>query len=140
MPNKYFDERQIELLLSNMDGVIKDKRKEAKMALDSVLIEMANFTKIHGAWNDITGNLRNSIGITDDISKIDIRKSSKEKLPSTNFGGSGWFGSILRGILYAGMEYAFFVEMKEGKWVLSGTLTEYKNKALKLFADRMKQL
>lgn len=140
MPREFFDERQIEIVIENMEGQIKSKRKEAKMAMDSVLIDMANYTKNNGPWKDDTGNLRNSIGITDAIGGIDIRKASREKLPPSKYKGSGWAGSILRGIIFAGMEYAYYVELMEGKWVLSGTLSEYKNKWLRLMSDRMKEI
>jgi hypothetical protein len=88
------------------------------MALDSVLIDIVNWVKDNhaalGGWHDRIGNLNNSIS----------------NVPSE------WEGDTLRGVVFAGMEYAVYVEFKEGHWVLSGGFNEFRPKIMDLLRER----
>jgi hypothetical protein len=98
---------------------ITDKQKtKLKQALDSVLVEIVNWIKQNhtslGGWKDQTGNLNNSINNTE----------------------SQWDGNVLSGAVFAGMEYAVYVEFKEGHWVLSGGFNEFRPKIMELLRER----
>lgn len=71
--------------------------EDARRALEAVCRTMVNYIKANGPWTDRTGNLRNSIDYVMDPAP-----------------------GVLRATVFAGMEYAIFVELKEGYWVLSG--------------------
>jgi len=87
------------------------------MAMESVLVDMVAFAKENGPWKDITSNLRQSISY---------------KKPEILSDGT------IRGIVFAGMEYAIYVEYRQGYWVLSGAVDEYRAKLGDLLRDRMK--
>jgi hypothetical protein len=124
--------------------VVGEEMREAlRRALDAVLITMANFIKENKSnWKDQTGNLRNSINITGAEESIpEYRASEKPKaLPPLRNAGAQWTAEgALVGILYAGMEYALYVELKEGHWVISGAFAEYEDKVLDMIAEFMKE-
>jgi hypothetical protein len=108
----------IEQFKYNLRQLTEKQRRRLKMALDSVLIEIVNWIKDNhfmlGGWIDRTGNLNNSISYT----------------------SSQWEGDTLKGIVFAGMEYAVYVEFKEGHWVLSGGFNEFRDKILDLLRTR----
>ena len=121
-------------------------------ALNSVLAEMANYAKTNGPWGDKTSNLRNSIGYvpaffwkaedcqstTRTISGID-KKGRPYQAEETRLSANGKdSGDVITGILYAGMEYAIYVELTPGYWVISGAFSEYKNKIAKMISDAIK--
>ena len=103
--------------LAKMEAKYKQKLKNA---LESVLSEMVSWIKnnhdVAGGWSNQSGNLEQSIDYSIDTS-----------------------GGTLVGIIYAGPEYAIHVEFMEGHWVISGAISEYKNKILKLIADRINE-
>ena len=85
-------------------------------ALNSVLAEMTNYIKVNGPWTDRTSNLRNSISYVPAIQD----------------------GDKIVGVIYAGQEYAIYVELKPGFWVISGAFSEYRNKIAKMISDAIK--
>lgn len=70
---------------------------DARRALEAICRVMVNYIKANGPWKDRTGNLRNSIDY-----RID---------PTPG---------VIRATVFAGMDYAIYVELKDGYWVLSG--------------------
>jgi hypothetical protein len=101
-------------------NLYSDKIKDRlRLAFDSVLIEIVNWIKNNhqdlGGWKDRTGNLNNSITAS----------------------VSGWDGEILKGQVSAGEDYAIYVELREGHWVISGGMREYEGKIMGLIGKRM---
>lgn len=87
----------------------------ARRALEGICRAMVNYIKDNGPWTDRTGNLRNSIDHVIDPTP-----------------------GVIRGTVFAGMNYAVYVEYKEGYWVLSGGV-EYIRPILKdIFKDQFK--
>lgn len=86
--------------------------KEIKMrdAVQYVLTELRDYARRHAPFQDRTGNLRNSINY-----EMDPEPAAS-------------------GVLMAGMEYAIWVELREGYWVLQGAIDFYKPKLDRLFA------
>ena len=97
--------------------------RAAHQAVESVLMEMVNWTKENheslGGWNNDSHNLESSIS---------------HKMQPLNTSS----GKIV-GHIYAGMEYAVNVEFMENKWVLSGSINEFFPKAKEMIADRIKR-
>ena len=115
------------------------QKTRLKQALDSVLIDIVNFCKNNGQWIDRTTNLRNSIGYAAGESDVPTFKASKttQSFNVMNLGGgSQWNGNVLSGVVFAGEEYAIYVEFKEGHWVLSGGFNEFRSKIMALLRER----
>jgi hypothetical protein len=119
------------------------QRRRLKMALDSVLIDIVNWIKNNhkslGGWEPHTNNLTNSIGwgSTDaSFSPIPASKTTITPDVMNLDGGSKWEGNVLSGAVFAGMEYAIYVEFKEGHWVLSGGFNEFRPKIMELLRER----
>lgn len=148
-------------ILNGFEGMIKNlkdapakQREKVKRALNSVLAEMVNFIKSNSDnWKDRTGNLRNSISyvpafdgtpsdyteISKMVSGTDVSTgrntvSKKTDLVAAARGNS----DSITGIIYAGMEYAIYVEYNQGNWVISGAFTQFHSKILALVAERVR--
>lgn len=110
----------IDKMQTTMTAIGEEHKHKLKLALDSVLIDIVNWIKQNhqdlGGWKDVTGNLNNSINNVE----------------------SSWNGDSLAGIVFAGMEYAIYVELKEGHWVLSGGFSEFRPKIMAMLAERVK--
>lgn len=85
-----------------------------RSAVEYILQELVAYAKIHAPFQDRTGHLRGSI--------------TYEMDPPPAASGS----------LLAGMEYAIFVERREGYWVLQGAIDFYAPIINRLFADRIR--
>lgn len=81
-----------------------------RKAVDIILRELRDYARIHAPFTDRTGNLRGSI-------KYELDPSGKPA-----------------GVLMAGMEYAIWVELRDGYWVLQGAIDFYRPKIEELFA------
>jgi len=108
-------------LIFHMDD-IRIQEVRAAASPDSNIAAMVNWIKTNhaalGGWQDRTGNLTNSIS----YQEAQVTES----------------GSI-RGVIYAGMSYAIYVEWKEGHWVLSGAFTEYHEKIMRMLARYVRE-
>jgi hypothetical protein len=109
--------------------------------LEYILREMCNYVKQYGPWTDQTSNLRNSISVNMDTMRewpADTPAAtiaalvSQNETPLIKVEGDGYTGAIS-----AGMEYAIWVETKEGYWVLQGAIDHFEPLIAKYFADRM---
>lgn len=96
-----------------LDGM-EEKKRKVMMAMDSIAIDIVNFVKEQGPWTDRTSNLRNS-----------VQYKPTEEL------GDG----TLRTVIYAGVEYAVYVEYRQGYWVLGGAMEEFRP----IFTELIKQ-
>lgn len=86
-----------ERLLAKLAERSRRSDEDARRALEAICRTMVNYIKANGPWTDRTGNLRNSIDFELDQSP-----------------------NVVRATVFAGMDYAIYVELKEGYWVLSG--------------------
>jgi hypothetical protein len=121
--------------ITHLNREVENLDDKMRVALDAVLIEMANYIKEDsGNWTDRTGNLRNSINIASDESQVPSVKSSDKSISQAplRHEAAAWVdgGKTLRGVVYAGMEYALYVELKEGHWVISGAFAHFENMIL----------
>lgn len=86
-----------ERLLAKLAERSRRTEEDARRALEAICRTIVNYCKANGPWTDRTGNLRNSIDFV---------------LDSTS--------GVLKATVFAGMDYAIYVELKSGYWVLSG--------------------
>ena len=95
-----------------------------KRALVSVLVDIRNWIvrnhEFMGGWINDTHVLVNSIGYTN-IDDLEIGTNS------------------ITGSVYAGADYAVYVEFMPGHWVLSGGFAEFREKIMPLIAKRVKE-
>lgn len=107
-------------MIRRINAAVKKVPQKVRMAQDSILIEMVNWIKDNhttlGGWGHVTGNLEKSIDYN----------------PSVVEGGK------VIGYLKAGMEYAPYVEFREGHWVLSGAINSYRDFILAMIVERIK--
>lgn len=110
-------------------------------ALEWILRQMIRYVKDNGPWKDHTSNLRNSISINLDTMQewpADTPPETFKALikqnetPVIQVEGDGYAGC-----LSAGMEYAIWVETKEGYWVLSGAIDKFEPLIEKYFEDKL---
>lgn len=147
-----------EQMARNISLAQREKLEKLMLALNSVLAEMSNYCKQNGPWADRTANLRNSIGYVpayygtadqvlvqtgvvsgfDRIAKRFRRDNRDTLLAPTQSGEES--GLTITGVLYAGMEYAVYVEYTDGLWVISGAFSEYRTKIMSLLRERMEAM
>jgi hypothetical protein len=105
----------------NFEDAMTSMDRKIHRALSAVLMLIVNWIKENhedlGGWINRTFALQNSISST----VLDYRP-----------------GEPITGIIYAGMNYAVYVEYMEGHWVLSGGLNEYRDKIIPMIEDFVK--
>ena len=99
--------------LAGLDRLVQHSERGAKIAIEQVLSKMRDYAKDNAPFTDRTGNLRNSIQYEMD----------PEGKPA--------------GVLYAGMNYAIYVELRDGYWVLQGAMITL-NQQSDVFKDTLK--
>lgn len=87
-----------ERLLRALDRKERKTEADSRRAVEAICRQIVNYAKENGPWKDQTSNLRNSIDYIIDPTP-----------------------GVIRGTVFAGMEYAIHVE-KAGFWVLSGAV------------------
>jgi len=100
--------------LAGLDRLVAHSERGARQAVQIVLSKMQAYAKNNAPFQDRTGNLRNSIQYEMDP------------------------GGKPAGTLYAGMEYAIWVELREGYWVLQGAIDAFEPVIQKVFKDKIK--
>jgi len=100
-------------------------------AIQGILELMTNDAKVNGKYNDITGNLRDSIG------NIVLRKETSKHIISKDGGFTITKGEreTIVGILFAGMEYGIAVELRDNKDVLGDTVRKWKPRIKKILGE-----
>lgn len=126
--------QRLSALASQQEEVMKD-------ALEYVLRLMVNHAKNNGNYTDRSSNLRNSISCNikemqeypsdTDPSVLEAKVSENEK-PVLEKQAGGWGGAIS-----VGMEYAIWVETKQGYTVLQGTIDAFEPVIERYFKDKM---
>jgi hypothetical protein len=140
----------INKLADQLRASVDDMKRRAVMSLQYIGEECIRVARECGDYNDITGNLRSSIGyIVLDNGSVVTRRITQ---PTTTVSGDGSTGTrqaqnVLsrlkskypRGlvlIVCAGMEYAVYVENVHGKRVLVDARLTAERLADKLFGKR----
>ena len=115
--------------LERLQRFIAAEEKAAKDALEYILRKMVTYVKHYGPWEDQTSNLRNSISININTMRewpADTPKGALQAMASENEKPVLQIeGDDYVGVLSAGMEYAIWVELKEGYWVLTGAIDRF---------------
>jgi len=131
----------IEEALEALARFVEAEERAIVDAMEYILRAMINYVKQNGPWTDRTSNLRNSISINLDTMQEwpadtppEVIKSlvSQNETPVIRIEGNDFVGC-----LSAGMEYAIWVETKEGYWVLTGAIDRIEPLIKKYFADKM---
>ncbi|OUN01417.1 MAG: hypothetical protein BAA04_04835 [Firmicutes bacterium ZCTH02-B6] len=91
-------------------AMVRLNQTKMRDAVQYILQELRDYARRHAPFRDRTGNLRSSIDYEMD--------------PAPAASGS----------LLAGTEYAIWVELREGYWVLTGAIDFYRPKLDQLFA------
>lgn len=104
----------VDRALRQMAALVRLNEVRMRDAVEYILRELRDYARKHAPFTDQTGNLRNSIAYEMD--------------PPPAASGS----------LLAGMEYAIFVERREGYWVLQGAIDFYAPIIDRLFAGRIR--
>lgn len=108
-----------------------------KLALESILREMINDIKDKsraGRWTDRTGNLRDSIFQV----VLEVGETKSKDTPDGVVSVTNSERSQIIGVVVAGMEYAIFVELKDGFDVLQGTFNKWQPKIPLILSARIK--
>lgn len=131
----------IEEALESLARFVEVEERAARDALEYILREMVNYVKQNGPWTDRTSNLRNSISVNMDTMRewpadtpAETIKAlvAQNETPVVKIEGNDFVGC-----LSAGMEYAIWVETKEGYWVLTGAIDHFEPLIEKYFADKL---
>ncbi len=102
-----------EEMLESLARLIPVSERRARQAVEIILSEMRDYAKDFAPYGDITGNLRNS--------------TQYEMDPPPKAAGT----------LYAGMEYAIYVERRDGYWVLQGAVDHFEPIIDRIFKGKM---
>ena len=117
--------------------VIAVEERALERALEYILLEMVNYVKNYGPWADQTSALRNSISVNFEKMQLtpagqDPGNPSEHETPVIQVEGDDYIG-----YLSAGMEYAIWVELADGYWVLTGAIDKFEPLLTKYFQEFM---
>jgi len=108
---------------------VEKEEQALEEAIEFLLKSMVNYVKNNGPWKDRTANLRNSISANIDEMKtwdadtdpsVLRAKATQLEEPVVDVQGDDY-----EAVLSAGMEYAIWVELKSGYWVLQGAIDKF---------------
>lgn len=131
----------VEESLATLAKFAEAEERALKEALEYILRQMCKYVKQNGPWKDHTTNLRNSISINMDTMREWPADTPAETLkalvvqnetPVIQIEGNDFVGC-----LSACMEYAIWVETKEGYWVLTGAIDYFEPLIEKYFAGKL---
>lgn len=125
-----------------MDRLVEVGTAKMEDVLEYALREMCNYAKQNGPFEDHTANLRNSIGINfaemkswqaSEAEIVELKALRKEmETPVLEYEATNVWG-----YLYAGMEYAIYVERLDGFWVLEGAINFYEPQLQRMFKSKL---
>lgn len=131
----------VEESLAALAQFVDSEERAIKDVLEWILREMCNYVKQNGPWTDRTANLRNSISVNIETMRewpADTPAETLKALVSQNETPLiEVSGDNFTACLSAGMEYAIWVEVKDGYWVLTGAIDHFEPLIGKYFADRL---
>ena len=128
--------------MQTMDKLVTVGTAKMEQMLEYALREMCNYAKTNAPFQDQTANLRNSIGINfthmkewkaseSEIAELRALRREMETPVLEHEGDKVW------GYLYAGMEYAIYVERLDGYWVLEGAINFYEPHLQQMFRKKL---
>ena len=114
-----------------LQSLIANSPLGIKLALEGIGESMVNDAKLNGKYNDISGNLRDSIG------KV-VMHTDTTKVIGTADGGftitkPDRENFVL--VVFAGMEYGIAVELRDNKDVLGDTVKKWIPRIKKILGD-----
>lgn len=129
----------VEESLEVFSQFVEREERALKEVLEFILRSMVNYVKDFGPWTDHTANLRNSISVNINTMQLypagtdpgilnSVAKANEEPVIDIE-------GDDYRAVLSAGMEYAIWVELKEGYWVLTGAIDKFEPLIERYFAE-----
>lgn len=131
-----------------MQQFIGEANRAAPFSLEKVLRTLRNYCQDHAPYTDRTGNLRNSISFTvlypkesRDVSypqSTVVSKGPETKAVNAEYVTASNPTDSVLGVVFAGMEYGPYVENLEGRWVISGSISEAR-KAQSAIAKELKE-
>jgi len=136
-----FELHGMQRLSVGLDAFTGRQFEKIKNAFEYVCRLIANDARQDpGGFKDQTTNLRNSINVAPNESAVKITKASKSKLslPSSPEVTIGYERGTFKGVIFAGMEYSIYVEMRPGHYVIGGAFKKYHDKWLGLLAEAVR--
>lgn len=131
-----------------MRQFIGEANRAAPFSMEKVMRTLRNYCQDHAPYTDRTGNLRNSISFTilspnesRDVSYPQsqvVSKGPETKAVNAEYVNASNPTDSTMGVVFAGMEYGQYVENLEGRWVISGSISEAR-KAQKELAKELKE-
>lgn len=124
-----------------LEKFVQAEERAIKEALEYILRQMVNYVKENGPWIDHTSNLRNSISINiktmrewpADTPEGTLKAlAAQNETPVIEINGTDYIACIS-----AGMEYAIWLETKEGYWVIQGAIDQFEPLIEKYFAGKL---
>jgi len=138
MADTVFEMTGLNEIAVNLDSMNKESMKAAKNAFEYVCRLIANEARNDpGGFTDRTGNLRNSIGVVPEPSDISLIESSEKRINTKQEITIGEKDGGFIGTIFAGMEYAVYVEFTPGHYVISGAFNKYRERWLGILVDKM---
>jgi len=123
----------IEEAMESLSRAVEATDKALQDAFEWILREMVNYVKDNGPWEDQSSALRNSISVNIEAMKLtpqgqDPGPDATHRKPVIQVEGDDYIG-----VLSAGMEYAIWVELADGYWVLTGAIDKFEPLMTKYF-------
>lgn len=133
-------------VLKSFKQAIQAEERALIQALEYLLRAMVKHAKDNkppaaGAFEDHTGNLRNSISVNFGLMQewpantapsVLRGLARQNEIPMLDISGDNYYG-----YLSAGMEYAIYVELLEGFWVIQGTVDVFAPLIEQYLADHL---
>ncbi len=117
-----------------MKQFIGEANRAAPFSLEKVMRTLRNYCQDHAPYTDRTANLRNAISFTilwpkesKDVSypqSIVVSKGPETKAVNAEYVLASNPTDSMLGVVFAGEEYGPYVENLEGRWVISGSISE----------------
>ena len=117
-----------------MQNLIANSPAGIELALEAIGRSMVNDAKINGKYNDVTGNLRDSIDMV--VMRREVSKHVQTLDGGFTISKRGREDIIL--IVFAGMEYGIAVELRDNKDVLGGTVKKWIPRISKILGEDIK--
>jgi len=143
------NQADVAAMKARLTAVGQAKQELAMRVLNSIASDIVTMAKTDpSGFTDRTGNLRNSIGYlpafrgkaadvtsTSETKEDESGKSVKQTTYHAPVSGKGNTISV---VVFAGMEYAVYVEFTEGHFVIGGAWSAMLGRVRDLFISRMR--
>jgi len=117
-----------EAVISGMEWLTKAQANQVKEFMEWLMTEMYEHARSAGNYQDVTGALRDSLSINADNVKVySTAAEARSQLQRNQKPVIRIERDEYTGVLWAGMWYAFLVELKAGFTVITGTVDHFNN-------------